>query len=377
MEVDYSGVSNYGRDFAAIVQELLDGMYPKVIILAAEGGIDNLSPLPKNNENLYIRGWYSSEEYDPKKDRSGRGYRDICNPDFGPKNGQIWNYKIDESWRIWKPGGIGVPIIDDAGYVVAEFVDQKRLYIHVPIFDYRFTSGLDIFRLIMLKVKELVLGPIVNWPTLLARIGNFSKINSAVQRQKLIDFTLSQFDQTIASLKKQLFQSRQELSNKEFEAQKLSSQVAARYPLLEKGNQDTGPERAQELLQQLIQVPKVKRVLITEDLDIEIFTDPIAVFDDRSDEWHLLGNFQIIVPFDSEDDLSFNNLTWRRNDIYDAPHVMDGSACYGNTDETFLNLQEEGDILSLVVLAIQFLSHANTDDDWGMYVDEWPLAMPA
>ena len=58
-----------------------------------------------------------------------------------------------------------------------------------------------------------------------------------------------------------------------------------------------------------------------------------------------------------------------------APHVDEnGNACMGNTKDLFPTLIAKREFASVAELAIAFVESVNLDDNWGKFLDRWPIA---
>jgi hypothetical protein len=131
-------------------------------------------------------------------------------------------------------------------------------------------------------------------------------------------------------------------------------------------------------LEAIQRFPKVRLVGVRKG-NIEVYTKCIYCLDDRSDKYHRLGEYRILIPLrqtrHGRDGIRFLNLTEVSPHGYQAPHVFsEGNACFGTLNNVIPDLISGIDIPPLVSMLIQFLETANTADSAGRNVSMWPEA---
>lgn len=104
-------------------------------------------------------------------------------------------------------------------------------------------------------------------------------------------------------------------------------------------------------------------------------TRHIYIQHDVSGAWHDMGVYFITIT-PSERRMRFENETHRidgMDERMNHPHVWgDGRSCLGNFSDMVYDLALRDDWVSMISMAIAFVSAANTDDSAGKYLVNWP-----
>lgn len=148
---------------------------------------------------------------------------------------------------------------------------------------------------------------------------------------------------------------------------------------------------AQKLLDQFIKVKaeaaaglnKLQNIIVLKNR-IEAVTKPIISDPLSSGKRKLIG--RIIISIDLEtmagknattnEMITFENID-RAVDVpnvgeYDAPHILDGMACFGNAQETIIHDMVNGELIHLLDILIRFLESENIEDTWGQSISYFP-----
>jgi hypothetical protein len=94
-----------------------------------------------------------------------------------------------------------------------------------------------------------------------------------------------------------------------------------------------------------------------------------------------LGEFKVTFRLGGgAHEVFFENLTGRREDGWDHPHISGGGACWGNMESEVSNALMNGDLALGNELILRYLQHWNPDDDYGRHSRWWrddPVPVPA
>ena len=123
----------------------------------------------------------------------------------------------------------------------------------------------------------------------------------------------------------------------------------------------------------IIKHDKVKDIIVEKNL-FTVFTNPLYIYSDRGRKYYG-GNFTIKININNTS-IKFNSDNkrqsyWTNNDPH--PHVngADGSACLGNVASTIAELCSQVQLYPLVLICIDFLESANTEDSAGKNIRNW------
>lgn len=68
----------------------------------------------------------------------------------------------------------------------------------------------------------------------------------------------------------------------------------------------------------------------------------------------------------------------RKHPTLHHPHAsIDGRPCFGNASGMLEDLWRKGELASYIGVLVEFLRHANSDDEWGSRIAEWPKVKDA
>ena len=84
----------------------------------------------------------------------------------------------------------------------------------------------------------------------------------------------------------------------------------------------------------------------------------------------LLGRIRILISLERQT-IHFKALD-QVHPYWDHPHCMGGTACFGNVQQTVTQLLSEGQLVSLILILLNFLASANDSDAWGHSICTWP-----
>lgn len=153
--------------------------------------------------------------------------------------------------------------------------------------------------------------------------------------------------------------------------------LRAKLPQLEASkNKDT--TKYEKEYDKLLSIRCVNNVEVNGDV-VNVFTDTIYCMDDRTNLWHEIGRFRIEINLGQYANVKFFNLDRMVNgfagNTCHHPHVfhIKGEACLGTVKEIFPSLLATYEVAAIIVVAIQFLESANTQDGAGAHINAWPL----
>lgn len=123
--------------------------------------------------------------------------------------------------------------------------------------------------------------------------------------------------------------------------------------------------------------PKIENIGIDPNTKKIFYVETTALYctDPRTEILHEIGKFRIKINF-NDYKIKWINLSCYingfRNDMQ-APHVFsEGNACMGSAGNNFLSMMQKGDLLGIVMYAIQFIESVYIEDCAGKYIDKWP-----
>jgi len=339
----------------AAEEVLLPAMQRRILIY---GYRDAENPVSVPSPDFHIHIWSSS------KGGCEDGKNNRCATAFGLS----MDDPTAKDWNWFAPSGEGVPINNpDNGRPIAELIGD-HLYIFPPFSNNRIKMGAEIFRKILeATVEHLIVDP-VERKRMLQEQTRATFVNTC-------NVVASEFERTVSSIKEReamlvsgkrsLLQASQGLQAAKQDLRRICCSTSKQEVLL-------GRE-----FDNILQIPEVVRVKV-ENGQIEVFTDTIYCRDPRSEKWHELGKFRIVVSFTGEFPVYFFNQTRKVTGYQSgmsAPHVFsEGKPCLGDAKETFYELRKKFELSTLVMYAIEFLKSVNVRDGAGQHIDQWPLA---
>lgn len=133
-----------------------------------------------------------------------------------------------------------------------------------------------------------------------------------------------------------------------------------------------------------IGIEKVSAIRVGEDGKITVYTKNIYATDERTERYHDLGTFKIVInmlnpKYDNDNTVRVYNTKYvgygmeATGGKFHAPHVWgDGHVCHGNFAFGMAAAYQKRDLFDLVYQIILFLESANTSDGAGMRINTWP-----
>jgi hypothetical protein len=287
----------------------------------------------------------------------------------------VFNQRLVWEGKAFSYTGLGTPISDDDGNIVAEYTDEGIYFLVDP-------------KLYGASGRNVVFSKI------LARVVDALKSSKLELEERFVNALA-------ASLARSLKEKTPKLSKKPTGqnpinlskdvgtpgANDVNRDPVARWQRIEgeaRAAEQTGILLRKQLTHEigreydlLCALKKVTAVKITAE-QIELRTTTLYCKDRRKDDVYEIGRFKIIIPFDSAADIVWTNLTrlvdGRESDMM-APHISgDGTACLGNTSPWFRRLIRTRRFSDAAKLAIAFVETANPKDASYDHLDSWPLA---
>ena len=256
--------------------------------------------------------------------------------------------------------GLGTPILDDDGFVVAEIHDES-IYFLVDPNHYGMFGGARVFAHVMAQATDI--------------------INSAAAAHTA-DYFVDALDKSVRqSLAQKAPRRRKVEGSEELEEpavtwQRLSDESRTAelesVNMLSQATNELGKE-----YDLLCQVRKVRSVSVT-DKYIELHTDTLYCTDPAKGDVYEMGRFRVRIPLKSGESVRWKNLT-RQVDGYCEKmmslHVYaNEKACLGNTAPWFKKLISERKFADAAKLAIAFVETVNPEDTRTYkYLHKWPM----
>ncbi|HEY9786786.1 MAG TPA: hypothetical protein V6D17_15395 [Candidatus Obscuribacterales bacterium] len=271
---------------------------------------------------------------------------------------RLWGYRLLKRGPAFAPSALGLPIVDDSGFIVGELIDNN-LYLHQEYIHYGSKLEAALMARLLLEVRRAMRSRL---HTSAAAIDTqvTSHFVTECQRQVQIFKNRSKHADAAASqntLRELLKSARRE----EFNLLRLQAAP--------------GEELGREF-DELLKNKNVTGVTVTNDT-IVVTTRTIYCVHPKTKVKYDIGAFEIHIGISSGSVKWFN--TTRKvnggNGAMNAPHVDGkGNACFGNTKDLFPMLISKREFASVVELAIAFVESVNLDDNWGLYITNWPVA---
>ncbi len=131
-------------------------------------------------------------------------------------------------------------------------------------------------------------------------------------------------------------------------------------------------EVLKEQLSEVYKVNKIKSIsYIAPHLIFE--TNFLHFLNPDTNVLHQLGEMTIKVDINTFH-FSFKNNSMRYLQIYDHPHIANGTVCFGNFGVGLPELLMEGQVYTFIDLVVAFLETCNPKDEWGKNAIYWPVA---
>ena len=144
---------------------------------------------------------------------------------------------------------------------------------------------------------------------------------------------------------------------------------------LESETEEQKKLRATRVIQDILALPKVKKIEVDEKKRIFITTDDMEVMKDYWDKPRVAGQYQILVDFyetSIRQGIRVLNITKRLLDQYDHPCIKDTNPCWGNIQNEIEESFKERDLLEIVITMLLYISSPNDDTGWIEYSKKPP-----
>lgn len=138
--------------------------------------------------------------------------------------------------------------------------------------------------------------------------------------------------------------------------------------------------KANDNYDQTMAIDKISAITV-KDGSIHVYTNNIYAQDERTNNWHDIGTFHIIIgmysnAYNQERTIKIKNTKHQINangTIMNAPHVwQNGTFCHGNLANGMTDAYKRRNLFEVVYQMILFLESANTSDSAGEKVNYWP-----
>lgn len=178
----------------------------------------------------------------------------------------------------------------------------------------------------------------------------------------------SSLKHTINTLSQQIAANRRRLTSLPDYIEKLNQRIA----LLEMQEEKTSQSLRSLFESGLFQSIEVETSEDTESRVLRVVTMPIEC--ERSSDGCVfdLGRIKMVIDL-MTGDVEFTGLD-NKHPLLAHPHVEEsGQACFGNAGAMLHDLWEKEELASYIGVLMNFLRHANSDDDWGRRISQWPM----
>ncbi len=278
----------------------------------------------------------------------------------------------------YQPSGLGQAIVDpETGFVVAELVDRRALYIHFDACHHGYDDELYIFKKILESTSQLLCMSEDEWKKLqeeeVEAMRKRSKKAYVEECQKRMEKTIRGTTEVIATKEREIPELQARLVRSIRELSGLKGKLAQ----LEQAKGDRVPTYEAEF-ESLMKVPGVLDVQAGDGV-INVFTEHIYVTpDEYPDETYDIGKFRMEINTSGRNGgLRFFNLTPKgRGGNYNIhhPHVnSSGEPCLGNIKEMVATLIGEYEYSALAQVGLQYLKSVNMSDSAGEGIRSyWP-----
>lgn len=278
-----------------------------------------------------------------------------------PTPPELWSMPLLADSSAFVPSGLGVPVVDDGGFIVAELVGGN-LYVHAGLVHYGSRYEALLFARLLKAVRDLWKGR--------GETGNDLDTSGI----RLQDECWRQVTAVTAAIG---------------DSQELRAEARAAQQQLATALKSTR-QREQELYQlerspsadlerefdELCNTAKIIKAEVSSD-GILLFTDVLYCRDPRTGLTHEIGEFKIWIPADPSQRLQWLNQTrtvYANEQHMHAPHVgKNGYACLGNTEDLFPMLIRQREFATAAQLAIAFIESVDVADKWGACINRWPV----
>jgi len=133
--------------------------------------------------------------------------------------------------------------------------------------------------------------------------------------------------------------------------------------------------RATRIIQDVLALPKIRKVEVDEKKRIFITTDEMEVVKDYWDKPRVAGQYQILVDFYETgigEGVRVLNITRRLLDQYDHPCINRTKPCWGNIKKEMEENFKEQDLLEIVITMLLYISSPNDDTGYIEYSKKPP-----
>ena len=279
---------------------------------------------------------------------------------------------------VFRPSRTGEPIADEAGYVVAELLDDINLYIHHDVVEYGDDNELAIFKRTLEEAKKIIAS---DPSARLERRKQIERELTETYRDAYIKNSMERYqvrkkqaEDQVKVLDNRLKELQADLVTTIRSLQDNRDILAAENPKAEDQKKVLSLE-----FDKLVAIDKIRRVVVDKN-NLSVYTTNLYCEDPRSKKLHDIGEFRIdisFIPNRGRDAILWTNLTRKIHaadrDMY-APHVQgNGVACLGNLAEMIPPLLAQYQFSALAMIAIQFIESVNVNDGWGAHINKWPI----
>ncbi|HHX67441.1 MAG TPA: hypothetical protein GX708_05215 [Gallicola sp.] len=260
-------------------------------------------------------------------------------------------------------------ITSPEGVILAEYFETgNELYILFDILKKFNDNNLKIFSFIMEELNNLVWKPKTmekSW-----KYGDKDKLiktfTEEIEKQK---------KETIRNIQFQIDNIKADIESCRLTFRRLYTTLANKRQALEREKDTTNIiEKIQKDLDLIINHEKIQDIQIINN-KFHVFTNDIYIYDKNNRKYYG-GKYKIVIDLQDNIFIFSDNPRrgyWTPRDPH--PHVSghNGEACFGNIDETIIELSSQTELYALVLILINFLESVNIDDAAGKYIINWDM----
>jgi len=139
-------------------------------------------------------------------------------------------------------------------------------------------------------------------------------------------------------------------------------------------------QKAMQTYQDTMAINKVKCVFVSDGI-VHVYTKNIYVKDPRTNKWHDIGTFHILLgmlnkTYNPDSTIHVFNTKYSgmgMSNSFQAPHIyQDGHVCHGNMAASMVESYKQRNLFELIFQMIVFLGSVNIGDAAGVYINSWP-----
>ncbi|MBY0359598.1 MAG: hypothetical protein K2W82_16455 [Candidatus Obscuribacterales bacterium] len=269
----------------------------------------------------------------------------------------IWGCRVrnENGRKAFVPSALGLPIIDDQGFIVGELLDGN-LYLHHRLIHHGTREESILLMRLLIEVRN--------------EVGNFKNLTFDDLNNRLTEQFTQECRRQAENIPTVAAQNKGNARQIQEEIQETLRSMARIQDELHRIENSPEGEAGREY-DMLLAIPKIVDVQIDNNY---INVQTRTIYCRHAGRKYDIGRFLIKIPLDYT-----KPLIWLNQDRHvhgmNAPHVNEnGLACLGNMKEVFPLLIQQRNFAGAIEGAIAFVEAVNVNDAWGRRIYDWPVA---